>query len=103
MQISATVGLGFVGLILGLIGSVALAVSLNRVIAALSLASDAHDLAIEGLVTPGGSIVRFTGTYIHVEAGRKSAARWVTLGLWLLVLSFACQAAALVVPLVASR
>jgi hypothetical protein len=41
---TTSIWLGFVGLIFGLIGSVALAVSLNRVIAALSLATDAHDL-----------------------------------------------------------
>lgn len=89
--------LALIGLLLGLAGSTVLAFSLNRVITALSRATDAHDLALETLIEPDPRVpvVRFIGTDVHVEQGRKSAARWTRLGLWLLVLSFAFQAAAL--------
>lgn len=85
---TATLVLALFGLLLGLAGSVVLAISLNGVIAALSLATDAHDVAIEGLLSPTSPIVRFTGTDTHVTQGRKSSGRLVELGLWLLVLSF---------------
>ena len=97
LMLTLPVVLGLVGLLLGLAGSTALAFSLNRAISALSLATDAHDFALETLINPDPRVpvVRFTGTDVHVEQGRKSAARWTRVGLWLLVFSFAFQAAAL--------
>ncbi len=88
----ALIGLGF-----GLIGSILLAISLNEIIDALALATDAHDVALEGLVDsrPGAPIIRFSGTDLHVERGRVRAKRLTRAGLWLLALSFAFQGVAL--------
>ena len=89
--------LGFAGLGAGLIGSGLLAFSLNRVINALALATDAHDLAIEGLLADSASvpIVRFTGTDVHVKKGQQAALRMTWTGLWMLAVSFALQGVAL--------
>jgi hypothetical protein len=98
--VSLTLKLGLVGLGLGLTGSILLAVSLNQIVNALALATDAHDIALAGLVDsrPGAPVVRFTGTDEHVERGRARAARLTKAGFWLLALSFAFQGAALLIP-----
>jgi hypothetical protein len=92
--------LALAGLVLGLVGSILLALSLNRVIDALALATDAHDVAFEGILNsrPNEPVIRFTGTDKHVERGRAHAAGLTRLGLWLLAISFAFQGAALLVP-----
>jgi hypothetical protein len=85
-----------VGLLIGLIGSLILAASLNRVIQALVLATEAHDFALEGLFHHGGPVVRVAGTDAHVQNGLRHAKIRTRIGFGLLAVSFLLQGAGLI-------
>ncbi len=91
--------LTLIGLVLGLVGSGVLAYSLNAALDALALSTDAHDIALQGIVdpAPGARIYRFTGTDVHVERGIKRGRQLTRLGFGLLVVSFGLQAAAVLI------
>ena len=95
----APVLLSLVGLVLGVVGAIILAFSLNGLLAGLILASTAHDFAIEQLSAPAGDVVIFTGTNKHIERGEKRGARLIGVGLWLVVASFLSQAGGLLLGL----
>ncbi len=90
MPLSAICSL--IGLLLGVLGAGLLAVSLNRLLGALALASKAHDFAIEQIAAPRGDMVILTGTNTHIARGEKRGTALVRIGLWLVVGSFFGQA-----------
>lgn len=89
--------LDLLGLLLGLAGSIALAVSLSSVVTARSLATDAHDVELATLNDPDPrmQVIGLTGTGVHVAKDARTGARLTSIGLWLRALSFLVQAAAL--------
>lgn len=84
------------GLICGLLGSVLLAISLNRWIDTISWAIDALSTSLMTVASNDDAVV-FTGIETHVERDQKRATLLVSFGLWLLVLSFFLQAVGILV------
>ena len=82
--------LNIVGLSLGVLSAVILAFSLNKLLAAIALTADAHDLSMQSPLVVGG-LDR------HRDAGTRSAKRRTGLGLALLALSFVLQLVAILV------
>ena len=82
--------ISMVGLVAGFVGSLILAFSLNRLLAALNLAATTHDATFETQYG-SGPILLFTNIERQLKRGASSA-RWRTaVGAILLALSFACQ------------
>jgi hypothetical protein len=88
--------LALAGLVVGLIGSGVLAVSLNDLLSALHFSVSLHDVTIQQL-TGHGDVPVFTGLDTHLNRGDRRAGTLTALGFWLLVVSFALQAAGLVI------
>jgi len=82
------------GLVAGLIGSILLAISINRVITELVLAINFLDTTVGALCGPG-DVPRFTGVEHRLDRGIASAKRRTFTGIFCLVISFALQLVAL--------
>lgn len=83
--------LNVIGLSLSLLGSVILAVSLNRVILALQLAFESIDTTIGALCQPGAAVPRFLGIEKQVGQGLRSGNARTTIGVALVAIGFVAQ------------
>ncbi len=87
------------GLILGLIGSIGLARSLNKVVQELRFAMLAHDTTIQQLTSSAGDIPVFTGLDRLLDQGHTRSSRHTITGIAMIALSFAFQLAAVLLSL----
>jgi hypothetical protein len=73
--------------ILGLIGGVILAFSLNRVLSEVNLAIDALSTSVQSIARPDGNMYVFTGLDERLKTANRISNSWVRAGIYCLVAS----------------
>jgi hypothetical protein len=89
--------LALASLILGLVGSVILAYSLNEFLAALRASSNAHDFAIEQLAHDEKNILLFGSLDKLIKRGERSGRRRTVVGALFVGCAVVLQAVAVIV------
>ncbi len=89
--------LTIVGVVLGFLGSLILAISLGPLLKSITFAITMHDAGLESLADRKGPVP--TGSSEHVIRAMKSGVILTVVGLVLLCAGFLCQMAVVVMPL----
>jgi len=84
--------LGFLGLVLNLIGTFIVSLSAKNVMTAIHTALMAHQTTLEAYLGGSKSIPVFTGLDETREKELKKSSRMVGIGLWTIIVGFLLQA-----------